>query len=183
MIHKKTLSEEDSLKVKAAESIVRNIMGVEISAKSRRRNIVEGKMVFAKLLRDSGMFLTDLSFVLDRDHTTVMYYVSTMNGLIETDPDMSVKFGRCKFEFDTMFEGNLQEKERTAESLKREIKSLKRKLNIVTLNSNNTKALHKYYRLHTIMKFIDERTPKGSEKFILKKIITMFNGIEKYEKS
>ncbi len=56
----------------------------DIFVKSRKRNIIEARGYFNKILYDSGMTQQQVSDVSKMDRVTILYSINAINDLIET---------------------------------------------------------------------------------------------------
>lgn len=61
--------------------------------KTRKREIVELRMILMKIARDKGFTLTDIAeFTGKKHHTTIMYAVRTVNDLLATNPEFNILY-------------------------------------------------------------------------------------------
>lgn len=65
----------------------------QLISKTRKRNFVLARMICMKLIRsNTSMILEDIGNVFNRDHSTVLYSIDTLNDLIETDNNISEQY-------------------------------------------------------------------------------------------
>jgi hypothetical protein len=168
--------------IEVLRDIVNMVLITDIGAKKRMRYLVEGRMIFAKILREYGYSLNRIGSFLGKDHTTIIHYTRTINKLLDVDLEILGKYTKCRELF-------ILEKAPTSEltseyDLKNEIFRLSTKLTVL-LNENtllkekmaNMKKdlTSNNKRLNRIVNFIDENTPIGHEFIIERKIRRMFN--------
>lgn len=162
------------------QKIVNDMFGVNIMEKSNIRTYADARKTFSKILIDRGFSLSEVGRYLKKHHSTIIYYMNDVNAILQFSPSVMDKYIACREDF-------LQGKEPiklTLEQLEQKtyIIGLKNKIEKLILERNNfSKKIDKYKRLSAIIKLVDDRTIKGKEFFILKKINQMFNGIIDYE--
>lgn len=59
----------------------------DILHRTRKREIVELRMIYMKILRDQGVKLKEIGELCGTDHTTVIHAVQTINDLLSVDGD------------------------------------------------------------------------------------------------
>jgi hypothetical protein len=89
-----------SSKHKMLREIVNEVFGVDIMDKSRKRNIVDARMVYAKILRDAGYSLTDIGGSIGKHHTTIISYLSEGEYMIPNIRQLHSNYHLCKDIFD-----------------------------------------------------------------------------------
>lgn len=62
---------EDIIEVAAK----RNLKIKDILSKSRKRKLFYARMEIAQRLRDKGYIIEDIASILNRDHSTIVYYL------------------------------------------------------------------------------------------------------------
>ena len=126
-------------------NVINEVLGVDILSERRTRDIVEGRMIFSKILRDNAVKLMDIASSLNKkDHTTILNYLDKVDFFIEKDIIFRGKYNEClsKFhktlgitEFDLM--SDMTEKE-----LKNEVVNLR--MRIEKLITQHSKLEQKY---------------------------------------
>jgi hypothetical protein len=153
-------------------NIINNVLNLDIRKKTNERDYVDGRFIFANIMVNRGYSLVDLGKHIKKHHSTIIHYKKSCNDLLDTNPTFSVKYAECR---DKFMEGK-EDFSHTGNEIE-----LKNQIDKLILdNKNLTKKLDKYKRLHNIIEFIDSRTPKGKESFILRKINLMLNGLTDY---
>jgi hypothetical protein len=153
--------------------IIKSVFEVDISKKSGKRQYVDARYVFSKIMTDRGYTITFISSYLKKHHSSVIYYRNSASDLMETNEVFLKKYIICrdKFLFDKSGSIRISKKE-----------ELINRIDALILEKVNLeKRFKSYKRLENIIELIDSRTPNGKESFIFKKINLMFNGITDYE--
>ena len=170
-------------------NIVNMVLVTDIHAKNRQRYVVEGRMIYSKILREYGYSLNRIGCSLKKDHTTVIHYTRAIDKLIDANDEIAPKYFKCRELF--ILEMGSSKDLITEYDLKNEIFRLNNKINV--LLSENNDLVHKVEeykgkvnnlkkdlnandkRLNRIVNFIDENTPIGHEFIIERKIRNMFD--------
>ena len=72
---------------------VETFFGFKISNKSRKRPMVEARMMYAKLMkRYTRSSLSDIGRYIEKDHATIIHYLDNFTWLKKTDQSFSSKF-------------------------------------------------------------------------------------------
>jgi hypothetical protein len=87
----KTEIEKDTLK-----EIVSGVFNVDISLKDRRRNSVDARRIYSKVLRERGYTFESIGDSLDRDHATIIHYISSVDTILAYDKGLRDKYIACK---------------------------------------------------------------------------------------
>lgn len=170
-------------------SIVNMVLVTDINATNRSRYVVEGRMIYAKILREYGYSLNRIGCYLKKDHTTVIHYTRTIDKLIDANDEIVGKYAKCREMF-ILEKGSCTDLI-TEYDLKNEIFRLNNKINVLiadnnelsnkvegfkgTVNMLKKELTQDDKRLNRIVKFIDENTPIGHEFIVERKIIKMFD--------
>lgn len=158
--------------------IIREKFGVEIFDKKRNKEIVEGRLICAKLLHSAGYTYKSIGKAMKRDHSSIIYYVRTLNNLVIHPNELRFKYHECKDIYFKESNDLLDEINRT--HYRDEIYLLNKKINNLTRNANKYESFYdKYKRLEDIVLLINERTEFGKEEEVRKRINRMFNTIQK----
>ena len=159
--------------------IVKSVFNEDVKDKIQRREIVDARMVFSKILRERGYTYASIGRFLKKDHSTVINYMRNVYSLLTQVNGLMAKYIICRDLFlidKEVLYINKEEKDN--------------KLSIISLNNQIEKLIleresvtrmeTKYKRIEDILSIIDKKTPNGKEKFILKKVNLMFNDIADY---
>jgi hypothetical protein len=159
--------------------IVKSVFDEDVKDKIQRREIVDARMVFSKILRERGYTYASIGRFLKKDHSTIINYMRNVYSLLTQVNGLMAKYIICRDLFlidKEVLYINKEEKDN--------------KLSIISLNNQIEKLIleresvtrmeTKYKRIEDILSIIDKKTPNGKEKFILKKVNLMFNDIADY---
>jgi Trp operon repressor len=64
----------------------------EILSKTRKRSVVEARMMVSKLLLNEGLSYSEIARFLSKDHATIIHYRNLHDDLIDSDPQYREKF-------------------------------------------------------------------------------------------
>jgi hypothetical protein len=78
------------------KQIVNEVFMVDISSESRKTNYVDGRRVYATLMRELGFGYEYIGKTIDRDHSTIIHYVKTTSYLMEYDVMFKRMYNACK---------------------------------------------------------------------------------------
>lgn len=155
---------------------VNEFFGVDISSKSRKREIVEARMMYAKLMkRYTKHSLSAIGEPIGRDHSMIIHYNKNFAYLKKNEPEFGRKFDTLNDMYEE-FRESWFNVERFDEKSK--IIFLQKSLHTEQQRVERyEKFLNKIKRLDSIIQLIEERTPKGEEEYVESKINRMFNSI------
>ena len=158
------------------KEIVSKVFDTDINIKTRKRNNVEARMIFSKILREDGNTFESIGKAINKDHSTIVYYVNQASVLIKQSIELSDKYLDCKNCYIDNLDVVLPQMK--YDELKNEVLELKLLINQLTIERNEIiKVQEKYNRIKKIINLVAERTHVGKEEFIERKINQMFNGI------
>ena len=158
------------------KEIVSQVFDTDINIKTRKRNNVEARMIFSRILREDGSTFQAIGKAINKDHATVIYYVNQASNLIKQSIELSNKYLECKNCYINNLDVVLPQMK--YDELKNEVVELKALINQLTTERNEIiKVQEKYNRIKKIINLVAERTHVGKEEFIERKINEMFNGI------
>jgi hypothetical protein len=155
---------------------VETFFGFKISNKSRKRPMVEARMMYAKLMkRYTRSSLSDIGRYIEKDHATIIHYLDNFTWLKKTDQSFSSKFDLLTDMYEDFRKAWFDD----------EVYDDKKKIQFLEVSLNKTtedKTKYENYfkrieRLESIIQLIEERTPKGEEEYVEAKINRMFNSI------
>jgi hypothetical protein len=164
--------------------IIKSVFNEDVKNKIQRREIVDARMVFSKILRERGYTYSSIGRFLKKDHSTIINYMRNIHSLLTQVNGLMAKYTMCR----DMFLINKDSVDN--EILDTNKKQKDNKMFIISLNNQIEKLIleresvtqmeMKYKRIEDILSLIDKKTPNGKEKFILKKVNLMFNDISDY---
>ena len=89
------ISELNILKFKKLRQAVNSVFGVNILDKCRKRNYVDARMVYAKILRDERTPYQVIGQSLLKNHASIVYYIKSIDWLLEHDKLLRRKYRHC----------------------------------------------------------------------------------------
>ena len=156
------------------KTIVSEAFKVEIVKKSNKREAVNARKIFTKILSDRGYTRSEIGKYLKKDHSSIVHYVCDVDDMINHTQGMLEKYLHCKNTFSNVVSETNNEENKN-------IVSLKVRIDELLLDKENLKMkLEKYNRIKNIVDLIDCLTPAGKEFLVYKKIKLMFNGMIDY---
>lgn len=181
MESKSTYTEERSDFVVAREAVIA-AFGVDVYAKNRTRNTVEGRMAYAYILRQIGKTLVEIGRDLKKDHTTIIHYMNSVKNLIETDASYARKYVKAReiFVLEKHPLNLLSDKDYKAENEVLEAKLAALTYEIRVLKAEKRELQFKLdmsdkKRLSNIFTIIERNTPHGFELVTERKIKKLFD--------
>ena len=163
---------QDRKEIEEMIDIIKNVMNVDITKKTNERAYVDGRFIFAKILTDRGYGIIYLGRHIKKHHSSIIHYRDSANDLLETNELFAQKYFTCKDKF-------MSDKGDLVEISNKE--QLLNQIDALILDRNTLLAeVQKHRRLRNIIEFIDSRTPRGKESFVLRQINLMFNGLTDY---
>ena len=155
---------------------VEEFVGFKICNKSRKRPIVEARMMYSRLMKHyTRCSLSEIGRYIDKDHATIIHYLDNFSWLKKTDQGFSSKYDLLLDMYEDFrkvwFDDAVYDD-------KKKIKFLEAALDKVTEERNKYELYFKRLeRLDSIIQLIEERTPKNEEEYAEQKINRMFNSI------
>jgi hypothetical protein len=144
----------EHLDMKELKDIVDTIFDVDISNSVRKKNYVEARMVFTKILRDRGTTLVAIAAFLDKNHCSIINYMLNFDNYF-SEQSLKRKYIVCREAF---FQ--------------------KRPVDKLYFEKDKISNIEKKYkRFNHILDIMNDRTPYGKEDVLEKKIISFLNGI------
>jgi len=153
-----------------------SFFGISLSDKSRKRSMVEARMIYAKLMKVyTRTSLSEIGKAIGKDHATIIHYLSNFKWLKKTDQAFSSKYDTVSDMYEE-FRATWFNEDRFDEKKQLQLlKSIIEKIN--TDKEKYEKYFKKIKRIDSIVQLIEERTPKGEEEYVESKINRMFNSI------
>ena len=156
---------------------VEDTFSCSIFAKTRKRNNVEARMVFVRILREQKVKYERIGFYLKMGRTSMIYLSESAETLMSFNEKFREKYFVVKSLVNR--EDQIQYTEDETLDYKEQISSLKCIIDELNLERKYTTiSNNKYKRLGTIINMIDINTPEGQEEMIEKQIENMFKRIE-----
>jgi hypothetical protein len=76
--------------------IVNDIFLVDLEVKNRKRNVVDARKVYSKILRDNGYSYDLIGETLGKDHATIIHYIRNIEYILSYDKMLKDKYVACK---------------------------------------------------------------------------------------
>jgi hypothetical protein len=153
-----------------------SFLGMSLSEKSRKRSMVEARMIYAKLMKVyTRTSLSDIGRAIGKDHATIIHYLTNFKWLKKTDQAFSSKYDTIADMYEE-FRATWFNEDRFDD--KKQIQLLKSSIEKMTTERDRyEKYFKKIQRIDSIVQLIEERTPRGEEEYVESKINRMFNSI------
>jgi len=127
---------EERKKIDNIRNIVEMVTGERIISVTRFRGEVEARMIFASLLKDTGMHIESVAYHLKKSRYSTEYYLKRLNELLEVDSNFRRLYLKCKemvvmnkFKEETVNSYNIVGRlVQENEALKKELRLLKEKM-------------------------------------------------------
>ena len=159
------------------KQIVELVTRVKITVNNRKREVIDARMIYAKILRERGASLASIGMTINKDHTTIIHYIRTMDDLLVTDREVLRKYIKSKelLLLDEQELNLLDENDTLSElsRLKETVDVLEKKNTL--LQDENERLNREMERFRGILKIIDASTPIGQEKIVERKIKRMLD--------
>jgi len=171
--------EEISLKFESDFSSFRNLilthLGVDVFSKKRKREIVEARFIYSKLLYEAGYTFKSIGRALGKDHSTVIYYRQQFEDLYITQKEFRMKHNLIKESLKDSDEIEFVKKVTRAE-YKQQVVFLEKKVDALVLRNTKLETIEaRYRRFDEIIQLMEAKLPVGKEIFILKKLNSILN--------
>ena len=172
--------ESEILMIKEA---VEEVTLIDILNNKRTGPNVEARMIFTSIARDKGYTYKEIQTVLDKDHSTLIYYNETIKDVMKFNRVLKRKHIDCK---ESLLQKEYFNRLGSKEFLIQELGLAKEK-SIILQEENKylvkeMEILIKQFtfdnngRLSKVFKFIEDNTPIGGEHIIYRTIKKVFNG-------
>ena len=167
---------ETSFEIKKTLEFVNDFFGFDISLKSRKREVVEARMMYSKLMkRYTKHSLSAIGEPIGKKHDMIIHYNKNFAWLKKNVPEFARKFDMLNDMYEE-FRGVWFNEERFDD--KKKIVFLE---NSLKETQDKLEKYEKYFkkieRLDSVIQLIEQRTPKGEEEYVEQKINRMFNSI------
>lgn len=87
---------EDQKKIENIRNIVEMVTGERILSTTRYRGEVEARMIFASILKDTGMHVESIALSMKKSRYAAEYYLKRFNDLVELDSKFRSLYLKCK---------------------------------------------------------------------------------------
>ena len=76
--------------------IVNEVFLVDLTLNNRKRETVDARKVYSKILRDSGYSYEFIGKTINKDHATIIHYIKNIDHLLSYDQALIDKYIVCK---------------------------------------------------------------------------------------
>jgi len=87
--------EKTDLEKEALKQIVSGVFNVDISLKNRQRNSVDARRIYSKILRDRGYTFESIGNSIERNHASVVNYMTSVDAILSFDKGLRDKYIAC----------------------------------------------------------------------------------------
>jgi hypothetical protein len=161
--------------------VIKIVLGVDVkTAKSRKRMVVNARMIYSYILHKNGWGYSAIGKCLVKHHATIIHYVKNFENYKKGDLDLRRQYIEVKNSFsEGIFNevSNLSEDELKKELILLTNKNKSLSLYITELEEKLKSVVYNNKRLNDIYKIIEERTKVGAEENVKWAINRMYNGI------
>lgn len=155
-------------------TIIKDVIGAEIVKRTNKRESVDARRIFSKILSDRGYTRSEIAKYLKKDHSSIVHYMADVDDMITYIPNFADQYMACKNYF-------INSVENTSDEDNKFILSLKLRIDELLVDKEEMRErLQKHNRFREIIDLLEFEVPKGKEFFILKKMRLMFNEMEDY---
>lgn len=169
---------EENKEVEQLKYIIKSVFFVDINRETRKRDFVDARRVYSKILRERGYSFADIGRTIKKNHATIIHYLRDIDHIFVHDKSFFEKYSKCR---EAVFNSLDDNSEYESDIMyKQIIKSLETKLSEMTYKCIKiSKKIEKYNRIKSIIELIEERTCEGDEEIIEGKIRKIFNGFKR----
>ncbi len=161
------------------DDIISKVFDVDIHENKRDRPIVNARMSFANILISRGYTKSSIARYVGRNHATIIHYAKCFDSYIKSDVMLKERHEEAlKFynnRFDPVYDMDRKTLIDEVSLLKKQISSLY--CEIETYKEKEEKSRNEVNRMDAIVELVSQRTHRGKEEEIEKKLNTWFNGI------
>lgn len=164
------------LKMEALSQIIDREFGVVLHKFTKKKEYVDARKVFCKILNETGFNPHDVCDFMRRPLNVHNYYLKDVDYLLKFNPEINERYLKCKELFFINVRGvNQDEKEYVI--------GAGSKLNYSVWDKESLNKIEdKYERIKNIIQLVDFNTPLGKEDFIFEKLVQVFEKLSDYGK-
>ena len=161
--------------MEALKKIVENVFVLDdINKNTHRRNYVDARMIYSKILKDRGHSFLSIGKSLGKNHATIIHHVVKIEYIMKHDSELRDKYQRARSEF--LCEREVFYKNPSQRDMINQINSLHNQLDEYISERERVLLLeHNYKRLRGIISLLMEKLPEGKERLAESKIRRMLN--------
>lgn len=162
-------------KLDAIKIVVEGELDINIYGNSRKRNLVDARIIYAKIAREYNYSFKSIGRNIGKDHATIIHYMKNFDWLFSSDSKFRETYIYLKEKIK-----ELMPKIKDNQEIKIINNSMMLHKQIESLSLENEKYLIeklKYERLQKILWVINDRTPVGKEDYVEAKLHNFFNSL------
>ena len=163
--------------------VVYDQLGFDVFKDTRKRNVVDARRIYSKILFDKGYGYTEIGRTLGKNHATIMHYLRHFDVHILYSKTLKEGLQKVSYAYDLVLSDEAEEDRRSRtelitlnqrlaeriESLLKENESLKKEINEIR------KKRSRHYDLYNI---IETRVNSENENLIKVKLNHLLNGLQ-----
>jgi len=88
--------EQQDLEIIKLKEIINETFSVDVCNISRKREIIDAKKIYSKILRDRGYSYETIGQSINKNHATILHYMSSIDFTLTYDKVMTNKYIFCK---------------------------------------------------------------------------------------
>lgn len=178
------MNQDKLLKARELRALIERIFDLDITINNRSRKRVDARMIYSNILREQKYTYKQIGYLLAKDHSTIVHYCLKFQEAIKYVPEFKRKYKICR----DRFLGEISEQDDyTKQEIIQELLLTKKELSLLTLkyqklqDYKNKKDMEEL-QWGKIYKLIHERSPRGMEDIVERRINAMFNTTYDYQK-
>lgn len=163
--------------MKALKEIIEEQFEIDnLFRNTRRREYVDARMIYSKILKDRGHSVSSIGRFLGKNHATVIHYVCNAEFLIRQEAKLRERYANSR---STFFEyRDPVYKTPTQRDLMNKVISLMNQIEILEDQKREIDSDElRIKRFRPIITLLEERLPEGKEDFLEQKIKRILNDI------
>jgi hypothetical protein len=160
------------------KKIVEGVCGVKLKDPSRKREIVEARIIYSHILHNMGrMTVSRIGRSLNKNHATILHYLKNFHYIEQNDLAL-IKYNHCLNAFTQHHPVNFME----FDKVKKLTFSLEKQINVLTLTNNRLKKEKENYEKRNeqfgeLYSLIENRVRPHQVKQVTKKLNSYLNGL------
>lgn len=162
-------------KLDAIKIVVEGELDINIFGGCRKRNLVDARIIYAKIAREYNHSYKSIGKNIGKDHATIIHYIKNFDWLFSSDTKFRETYIYLKQKIK-----DIMPKIKDNQEIEIINNSMVLHKQIEKLSLENEKYLSdklKYERLEKIFWLINDRTPIGQEDFVEAKLNNFFNSL------
>tara|TARA_R100001244_G_scaffold13909_1_gene15570 strand:+ start:1489 stop:1893 length:405 start_codon:yes stop_codon:yes gene_type:complete len=118
---------------KKTREVVNYIFCVDILTKSRKRDVVNARMIYSKILRDKHLSYNVIGKSILKNHASIIHYIKSIDWLLAYDKPLLNKYNNC---VELLNDTNISYSHLSKSELILLIKQLQKQNNLLSLSTN-----------------------------------------------